>query len=214
MKKTLIVLAFLAAFFVTEKAQAQLNIHVGYMPEFFITKAPDHDTSVFFHGINVGLGWEFELSQKLSLTAGAQYRMDLRDVVDGAPVSNIPQFLYRENQYLIDIPIILKYKLPVSEKFAFSPFAGPMLSYGIKGKTTKTYYGNSYAQVHYNWYDSNSFPDRPNRHFNLYAMAGVEIDILKFSISLGGQYGFLNLNKQADTTTKGLGFFVNFGHKF
>ena len=79
MKKAYIVLAFVAALFITEKAQAQLNLYAGYTPEIMNTKAPSYDTTLFFHGFNFGVSWNFSLYKNLCLTAGAQYRMNLRD---------------------------------------------------------------------------------------------------------------------------------------
>ena len=82
MKKLLIVLTFAVALFITEKAQAQLNIHAAYAPELIETYTPTADTTLFFHGISFGLDRTFRLSDHLDLTAGAQYRMNSRDVSD------------------------------------------------------------------------------------------------------------------------------------
>ena len=57
MKKLFIIAVFMAAFFVTEKAHAQLNLNVGYAPELMTTKTPTHDTSLFYDGISLGLNW-------------------------------------------------------------------------------------------------------------------------------------------------------------
>ena len=54
MKKLLIVLTFAVALFITEKAQAQLNIHAAYAPELIETYTPTADTTLFFHGISFG----------------------------------------------------------------------------------------------------------------------------------------------------------------
>ena len=217
MKKALVIAAFVAALFITEKAQAQLNIHVGYSPEIFSTIPPAHDTIsiMFFHGINVGLGWEFNLPQNFSLTVGAQYRMNLRDVLThhGQNVPTTPYTShgpYREKQHLVDLPILLKYNIHRGEAFTFSPFVGPMLSCGIKAKSTPSTGSNT----QYDWYEGNGIEYHPNRRFNLYAVAGMEFDFIKFSISLGGRYGFLNLSKNTDETIKAYSFFINFGHSF
>lgn len=213
MKKTLIVLAFLAALFCTEKAQAQLNIHVGYAPEFFSTKTPAHDSIMFFLGFNIGLGWEFDLGKNFSLNVGAQYRMSLRDAIkprDPASPPYMPGTGYREKQQLVDIPILFKYNVHGGEKFTFSPFVGPMLSCGIYAKSTPV----NNPDTHHYWYKDNGVAYHPNKRFNLYAVAGFEFDIFKISISFGGRYGFLNLNKNTDTTTRAVGFFFNFGHTF
>ena len=123
MKKLLIVLTFAVALFITEKAQAQLNIHAAYAPELIETYTPTADTTLFFHGISFGLDRTFRLSDHLDLTAGAQYRMNLRDVSEhyGIVIPLMSHGLIRERQTLVDIPILLKYKLPITDKITNTP---------------------------------------------------------------------------------------------
>ncbi len=212
MKKTVIVLAFIAALFITEKAQAQLNIHAGYAPEMISTRTPTHDTMLFYNGICVGLDWEFKLTDKLSLTAGAQYRMNVRD--NAEHISHDTIFVHhtiRERQTLIDIPILLKFNIPAGSFVTISPFAGSLLSWGINGKTSETRTYPENTESHHEWYGENGYMNR----FNVYAMAGLEMEFKKFTISFSGRYGFLNLNnRNTGTTTKAYGFLVSVGHTF
>jgi hypothetical protein len=69
MKKLFVIIAFVAAMLVAEKAQAQLNLHVDYSPELIKTYTPTADTTLFFHGFSFGLSWEFILNDNLSLNA-------------------------------------------------------------------------------------------------------------------------------------------------
>lgn len=224
MKKALIVLAFIAALFVTEKAQAQLNLYAGYAPELMYTSTPTHDTTLFYHGVNLGISWEFNLARNLKLNAGAQFRMNLKESTEQYWVEyeetetpDDPEGSYliyhnvKERQSLIDIPILLKYNIPAGSKVIFSPFVGPMLSWGLNGSTIETDTWPVSIEKKREWYGENGYKSR----FNVYAMAGLEIDLKHFTITLGGRYGFLNLYKlNAATTTKSYGFFINFGHTF
>ena len=213
MKKLLIVLTFAVALFITEKAQAQLNIHAAYAPELIETYTPTADTTLFFHGISFGLDRTFRLSDHLDLTAGAQYRMNLRDVSEhyGIVIPLMSHGLIRERQTLVDIPILLKYKLPITDKITNTPFIGSMLSWGIQGKTTEIFTWPSNTELHHEWYGDDGYLKR----FNVYAMAGVEIGYKRFTASIGGRYGFLDLNKRnTGTTIKAYGFFLSFGHTF
>ena len=213
MKKLLIVLTFAVALFITEKAQAQLNIHAAYAPELIETYTPTADTTLFFHGISFGLDRTFRLSDHLDLTAGAQYRMNLRDVSEhyGIVIPLMSHGLIRERQTLVDIPILLKYKLPITDKITNTPFIGSMLSWGIQGKTTEIFTWPSNTELHHEWYGDDGYLKR----FNVYAVAGVEIGYKRFTASIGGRYGFLDLNKRnTGTTIKAYGFFLSFGHTF
>ena len=212
MKKLFIIAAFVAAFFVTEKAQAQLNINVGYAPELMITKTPTHDTTLFFHGLSFGLNWDFNLSNNLNLTTGIQYRMNMRDhsehVYQG---SYFVHHVTRDQQKLIDLPILVKYKMALGSSVTLSPFVGPMFSWGINGKTTDQWLYPIDTETHYEWYGDDGYMNR----FNVYGMAGFEVGFKRFAISIGGRYGFLDLNKRnTGTTTKVYGFFANFGYTF
>ena len=224
MKKAFIVLAFVAALFITEKAQAQLNLYAGYAPELMYTSTPTHDTTLFYHGVNLGLSWEFSLSHNLKLQAGAQFRMNIRGNTkqywveyEDPETEGDPEGSYliyhnvKERQSLIDIPILLKYNIPAGSKVTFSPFVGPMLSWGLKGSTIETDTWPVSIEKKREWYGENGYKSR----FNVYAMAGLEIDFKQFTITLGGRYGFLNPDKRiTGTTTKAYGFFINFGHTF
>lgn len=224
MKKTLIVLAFLAALFVTEKAQAQLSLYAGYAPELMYTSTPTHDTTLFYHGANLGLSWEFNLSHNLKLSAGAHFRMNIREnaeqywveyenpeTIDDPEGSYLIYHNVKERRSLLDIPVLLKYDIPAGSTVIISPFVGPMLSWGLQGSTTETDTWPVSIEKKYEWYGENGYMNR----FNVYAMAGVEMDFKHFFVSLGGRYGFLNLNnRNTGTTTKAYGFFLNFGHTF
>ena len=217
MKKILFITALVAAMFAAEKAQAQLNIHAAYAPELIRTYTPSADTTLYFHGISFGLDWTFNLTDNLDLTVGAQYRRNLRDVSEhfGIVIPLMTHGLLRERQDLVDIPILLKYNIPVSNTVTISPFVGPMLSWGIKGTTTETITYPANIDRQYDWYGSNGMAYRPNSRFNLYAKAGVEFSFKRFTLSLGGRYGFLDLNKRiTGTMTKAYGFSVGFGHTF
>ena len=211
MKKALIIAAFVAALFITEKAQAQLNIHMGYSPELMTRMTPTYDTLFLYHGLCLGLDWTFVLKDNFSLSVGPQFRLNLRDVSKHYWSGAIyVHDLYRDRQTLIDLPILLKYKFPVSDKFAISPFAGPMLSCGIKGKTSRSISFPLNTEQHYEWYGDDGYMKR----FNVYGMVGVEMCFKRFTFSLGGRYGFLNLSKNTDETIKAYSFFINFGHSF
>lgn len=217
-------MAFVAALFITEKAQAQLNLYAGYAPELMRTSTPTHDTTLFYHGVNLGLSWEFNLARNLKLNAGAHFRMNIRENTEqywmeyeASETADDPEGSYliyhnvKERQSLIDIPILLKYNIHAGSKVIFSPFVGPMLSWGLKGSTIETDTWPVSIERKHEWYGENGYKSR----FNVYAMAGFEIDIKQFTITLGGRYGFLNLEKRnTGTTTKAYGFFLNFGHTF
>ena len=182
MKKLFIIAAFMTAFFITEKAQAQLNLNVGYAPELMTTKTPTHDTTLFYHGICLGLNWTFNLSDNLSLTTGAQYRINLRNSVEHIYLDTVfSHHITNERQTLIDVPITLNYDIAASEKITISPFVGPMLSWGITGETKEQWLYPIGTESRHEWYGDNSVINR----FNVYGVAGIKVSFYRFTLSLG-----------------------------
>jgi len=212
MKKTFIIVAFIFALFVTEKAQAQLGLHVDYVGEFINTESPTlGDTTFYYDGVTFGINWNFGLTKNLDLTAGLQYRTQWRYYSEHQYVgTDYVHYLEKHKQTLVDLPILLNYTIELGSETTFCPFVGPMLSWAISGTSHSEWTFPINTQHNENWYDENGERGR----LNVYATAGIKFSYKKFSVSAGGRYGLLNLSKRDDATTKAYGFFASFGYVF
>lgn len=214
MRKAIILTALAIVLFISEKAHAQFNINVGYAPEFFsTTNATDDNTTLYFDGLCIGLNWKLNLTNHFNLTTGAQFRLELRDKAESYHNIIFHHTFYssvREQQELIDIPIQFHYDIALTPKVSLSPFVGSMLSWGLYGKTHEEYHYPLNVTFENNWYGK----DFDMNRFNVYGTTGIKVCYKKFTLSSGYRWGFLDLNKLEDTTTKTHGFFIVFGHDF
>lgn len=211
MKKIITIVALFCALFAAEKAQAQLNISLGYAPERFHSSLESLDTVNWFTGFYAGLDYEIELGGPLSLTIGAQYRFNIWNHSEHINQDSLfSHNMVRMRQTLVDIPIMVHYNIPLSSNLSLSPFVGPVFSIATAGSTkrTLTYPDNITSEE--NWYDKNSTKSR----FNLYGVAGIKLNYNRVNVSVGYRMGFLDMDKADAITTKVSGLFIGVGHCF
>ncbi len=194
MKKAFLVLALVATMFAASQAQAQI-IYAGYTPETFSSD----NSSKNYQGFCVGFNTDFDLTKKLGVAVGAQFRMNMRSTkgLNGAVQT-------KDTQTIVDVPILLNYNFGINNRIDITPFVGPMLSLGITGNTnTKTYVGS----IDSNWYGDNGYM----RRFNLYGVLGANFSISDFNVFAGYRFGFLDLDKSDYVKMTTNGFFVGVG---
>lgn len=197
MKKVLAIVALIAVMFVSKNAQAQSTIYAGYAPETFVTGSYSTNYQGFFAGFTQNIG----LSKGLNVAAGAQFRLNTKsesNTTFGITTSS------KENQFLIDVPILLNYGISVNRDITISPFVGPMFSLALAGSTQSSIGSSS---VTTNWYGDNSNLNR----FNLYATFGVDVKFNQFNVFGGYRLGLIDINKSNNITEKTNGFFIGLG---
>ena len=211
MKKLITIVALFCALFAAEKAQAQLNISLGYAPERSLSNIGSVDTAFWFTGFYAGINYEIGLGGPLSLAIGAQYRFNIWNHSEHHNQGSFfSHSTVRMRQNLVDIPVMMRYNIPLNSNLTLSPFVGPMFSIAVAGSTTKTVTFPYNTTTVENWYDKYSTKSR----FNLYAMAGMELSYNRFNISASYRLGMLDLDKADAITTKVSGLFVSIGHRF
>ena len=197
MKKAFLVLALVATMFAAGQAQAQI-IYAGYTPETFSSD----NSSKNYQGFCVGFNTDFDLTKKLGVAVGAQFRMNMRSAT---------QTLWgftgkvKETQILVDVPILFNYKFAVNRDLAIIPFVGPMPSLALSGTTKGA--DPIFGENSSNWYGDNGYM----RRFNLYGVLGASFSISDFNVFAGYRFGFLDLDKSDNVKTTTNGFFVGVG---
>ena len=197
MKKVLAIVALVAALFVAGNVQAQSTIYAGYAPETFVTG----NTSTNYQGFFAGFTQNFGLSQGIGVAAGAQFRMNTKS--ESNTILGVTSTT-KDNQFLVDVPILFNYGIAINRDLKVTPFVGPMLSLALAGNTKYTL-GSSTTTT--DWYGDNS---RMNR-FNLYAVFGADVKFNQFNLFGGYRLGLLDLNSSDNVTTKTNGLFVGIG---
>ena len=197
MKKALAIVALVAAMFVASNVQAQSMVYAGYAPESFVSG----NTSSNYQGFFAGFTQNFGLSQGIGVAAGAQFRMNTAS--ESTTLLGITSTT-KDNQFLIDVPILFNYGIGINRDLTVTPFVGPMLSLALAGNT-KTTIGSS--STTYDWYGDNSNMSR----FNLYAVFGADLKFNQFNLFGGYRLGLLDLNSSDNVTLKTNGLFVGLG---
>ncbi len=197
MKKVLAIVALVAAMFVAGKVQAQNMIYAGYAPESFVSGNSSSNYQGFFAGFTKNFG----LAKGIGVAAGAQFRMNTKS--ESTTVLGVTTTT-KNNQFLVDVPILFNYGIGINRDITITPFVGPMVSLALAGNT-KVSIGSSTNTS--DWYGDNS---RLNR-FNLYAVFGADLKFSQFNLFGGYRLGLLDLNSSDNITMKTNGFFVGLG---
>ena len=198
MKKALAIVALVAAMFVAGNVQAQSTIYATYAPETFVAGS----NSTNYQGFSVGFSQNIDLAKGIGVAAGAQFRMNMR---------NTTQTIWgitgktNETQTIIDVPILINYKVAVNRDLAIIPFVGPMPSLALTGVTKGA--DPLFGENSYDWYGDNSNQSR----FNLYAVFGADVKFANFNLFGGYRLGLLDLDKTDNASLKTNGLFVGLG---
>lgn len=155
-------------------------------------------------GYHLGVGAEFPLTQSLYLqpslllTAKGATGSD-----DGADVTMNPIYL--------EVPVMLAYKIPVSDKSNFVLSAGPYFAYGIAGKATVE---DSGVEVKVDCFGSGENKVGLKR-FDLGLGIGGAMEFEKFLIGLNVSYGLLDVSpKWADESAQNVNIGLSVGYRF
>lgn len=195
MKKVFAMVALVAALFIAGNVQAQSTVYATYAPETFVTG----NSSNNYQGFALGFVQNVGVAKGIGVAAGGQFRMNMKS--ETSTLLNV-----KENQILVDVPILFNYNIAVNRDLSIIPFVGPMPSLAISGstKTTENVLSNT---VTVNWYGDNTNWNR----FNLYAVFGADVKFTNFNLFGGYRLGLLDINKSNNVTTKTNGLFVGLG---
>ena len=201
MKKILSFALVAAAMLFAGKANAQLNVHVGYAPQTYKTTVKiagvETESTADMNGFFAGADFNMAISGDLHLDLGANVRFNTKsDETSGVKTSS--------TQMLIDVPVLLNYGLNIHRDFRIAAFAGPAISFALSGNTNTEVLGVS---TDADWYDGDN-----RSRFDLSVMFGVSVDFTDFRLFGGYNLGLLNTSKADNTTVKGSNWFVGLGY--
>ena len=208
MKKLFAVVALVAAMFVAGNVQAQMSVNLGYAPETIKTTMGNYSNSESYQGFFAGITYNVGIVKDFNVAAGAQFRMNFNKESETALGATLTA---KSTQILIDVPVLLNYRIAINRDIAVTPFVGPMFTIAASGKTKYT--GESIlgdSETTYDWYKDNEDYSR----FNLNGVCGVAFGYTDFKLFAGYRMGLLDLEKDKDITVKTNGIFVGLGMNF
>lgn len=211
MKRTILFLALATLLLPALKLNAQVGFHAGYAPQTLAVKGPavaDRESaSTFYHGFFGGIHYNFDIVGDLGFVPALQIRMN-------SASGNDSQYETQDWQFGMDIPLLLSYDFDLGHDVGLGLFAGPTLSYGIS--FTRKYKDLTTHAAHHsvNRYGDNLPEQNQNlalRRFEIGAAGGAFVEYRDFMLFFGYRFGFNDLDRVADQTTKPRGFFVGVG---
>jgi len=180
-------------------ANAQISGHVGYinstMNQTISGNVQDPMTS---NGFYVGGTFNVPLVSGLSVAPGAYFSFISNSSEDGITVLGITQNgKYTFTEMALNVPIHVNYGYELAADTKLFAYAGPTLSMGLKstGKTVLTGAVENTSVADY--YENGTY-----NKFNLYLGGGLGAKVAGIIITLGYDYGLLNLYAGDNENTK------------
>ena len=174
--------------------------------------------STVYYGMRLGLNVSSITGDDMGEGLGSKAGLNLAGVIGLRVSQSTPIFLesglyytqrgarkdkncYVDLNYL-EIPILMKYGVQVSDDIAVLPFLGPTFAVGIAGQTK----------------DGDGLPKESSYDYCNRADVGIKVgcgaEYNKLYLELGYQFGITNIAKDDDASAHNGAFFVNVGMNF
>ena len=192
MKKILSTLLAASLMLLGTQAFAQGSINAGYLNS---TQSFQNSDGVNSNGAYVGASYNIGIAGGFGIAPGIYYSLiannkDAAATVLGIPISGSTKF----REHAINVPVYLNWGTDLARDSRFFVYAGPTIQYGLSSKTKIAGgVGSITADKTYdNYKDSNLNP------FNVYLGGGIGITVAGIQVSVGYDYGMMNLYKGDD----------------
>lgn len=194
MKKILSTLLAASLMLVGTQAFAQGSINAGYLNS---TQSFKNSDSVNSNGAYVGASYNIAIAGGFGVAPGIYYSLIANNKASagsifGVDVSGSSKF----REHAINVPVYLNWGTDLARDSRFFVYAGPTLQYGLSSKTKVAGgVGSVTADKTFdNYKDSNLNP------FNVYLGGGIGITVAGIQVTVGYDYGMMNLYKGDDAT--------------
>ena len=209
MKKFFSTLLAASLMLIGTQAFAQTSVNAGYLNS-SQSFSESNSNSINSNGAYAGISFNIPLAGGFGIAPGLYYSMITNKsgstgTILGIPVSASSTFM----EHAVNVPLYLNYNLNLASDSNFFIFAGPTAQYGIASSTKLAGgVGDNSAEKKYDNYDNENY----NR-FNVYLGGGVGFQVSAIQITVGYDYGLMNLYKGENATNThrsnlklGLGF--------
>ncbi|MBR3440916.1 MAG: outer membrane beta-barrel protein [Bacteroidales bacterium] len=209
MKKFFSTLLAASLMLIGTQAFAQTSVNAGYLNS-SQSFSESNSKSINSNGAYAGISFNIPLAGGFGIAPGLYYSMITNKdsgsgTILGIPVSASSTFM----EHAVNVPLYLNYNLNLASDSNFFIFAGPTAQYGIASSTKLTGgVGDNSAEKKYDNYDNDNY----NR-FNVYLGGGIGFQVSAIQITVGYDYGLMNLYKGENATNThrsnlklGLGF--------
>ena len=191
MKKIFSTLLAASLMLLGTQAFAQMSVNAGYLNS-SQTFSESNSKSINSNGAYVGVSFNVPISGALAIAPGVYYSMITNKsggagTILGIPASASSTFM----EHAVNVPVYLNYGIDLARDTNVFLYAGPTLQYGLASTTTLAGgVGEFSADKKYNNYDNSNY----NR-MNVYLGGGIGFQVSTILISVGYDYGMMNLYK-------------------
>ena len=191
MKKFFSTLLAASLMLIGTQAFAQTSVNAGYLNS-SQSFSESNSNSINSNGAYAGISFNIPLAGGFGIAPGLYYSMITNKsgstgTILGIPVSASSTFM----EHAVNVPLYLNYNLNLASDSNFFIFAGPTAQCGL-ASTTKLAggVGEYSGDKKYDNYDNENY----NR-FNVYLGGGVGFQVSAIQITVGYDYGLMNLYK-------------------
>ena len=193
------------------QAFAQMSVNAGYLNSTQSFK--DASTkSINSNGAYAGVSFNIPVAGGLGFAPGVYYSMIANKSESSGTIMDIPVTASSTfMEHALNAPLYLNYGIDLARDSKVFIYGGPTVQFGL-ASTTKLSggVGESTADRTYNNYDNKNYS-----RFNVYLGGGVGFQLSAFQITLGYDYGMLNLYKgESATRTHRSNLKVGIGYVF
>ncbi len=211
MKKILFLTIFSAlAIFSTYSQENPLSLGIrgGMNLSNLSNEGPDMDARV---GYQFGIVGEYDLSNNFFLNGslnisskGAKYKVEGSMDFNGDGLEDRGSIKSTWNATYLELPVLVGYKIPVSDNFAVKFMAGPYIAYGIGGKiSSKANVSQQNSDDTYTKYNEtdkvDTFSDSTLKRFDAGLVGAVAFEYSKFTFTIGYEYGLADISQGANS---------------
>ena len=197
MKKVFSILLAASLMLLGTQAFAQMSVNAGYLNSTQSFK--DSNTkSINSNGAYVGVSFNIPVAGELGFAPGVYYSLITNKSggagsILGIPVSASSTFM----EHAVNVPLYLNYGIDLARDTNVFIFGGPTAQYGLASTVKKDVNVAGASGSHKT---SNYDNDNYNR-FNVYLGGGIGFQVSAIQITVGYDYGMMNLYK-GDNATK------------
>lgn len=190
--KKIIALVFAAALFAGTNAYAQLSAGAGYINSNLSGRyngnKQDPQNS---NGFYAGASYNVPVASGLCVAPGAYFSMLTNTSESGVSVLGISQNSKSTfTEMALNVPLLFNYGVNLASDAKVFAFAGPTFQFGLSSKVVTDASGVVSGTSTTDYYDA----DSPTfNRFNIYAGGGIGAEFAKFIITVGYDYGLMNL---------------------
>ena len=197
MKKIFTTLLAASLMLLGTQAFAQMSVNAGYLNS---TQSfqESNSKSINSNGAYAGVSFNIPLAGGFAVAPGLYYSMITNKSggagsILGIPVSATSTFM----EHAINVPVYFNYGMELARDTKVFAFAGPTLQYGL-ASTTKLAggVGEYGGDTSYNNYEHNKNYNR----MNVYLGGGIGFQVSAIQITVGYDYGMMNLYKGDNAT--------------